>query len=124
MYLKHGARLHRDLFINVLKLVHKRPMIEAQLPSAGRLAFMHQAQEQRYIAHLLYAPPMQRGNCEIIEDMPPLYEIKLRIDLPETILAATLIPEGIDLPITQEGSKASVTIPKFSCHCAVALTYE
>ena len=124
MYLKHGARLHRDLFVNVLKLVHKRPMIETQLPSAGRLAFMHQAQEQRYIAHLLYAPPMQRGNCEIIEDMPPLYEIKLWIDLPETILAATLIPDGVDLKITQEGSKASVTIPKFSCHCAVALTHE
>ena len=124
MYLKHGARLHRDLLVNVLKLVHKRPMIEAQLPSAGRLAFMHQAQEQRYIAHLLYAPPMQRGNCEIIEDMPPLYEIKLRIDLPQNILAATLIPDGVDLKITQEGSKSSVTIPKFSCHCAVALTYE
>ena len=124
MYLKHGARLHRDLFINVLNLVHKRPMIEAQLPSAGRLAFMHQAHENRYVAHLLYAPPIQRGNCEIIEDMPPLYETTLRFDLPETILSATLIPEQLDLTITQEGSKASITIPKFSCHCAIALTYE
>ena len=87
MYYKHGMRLHRDLFVNVLRLVHTRPMVESALPSAGRLAFLHQAEQKRYVAHLLYAPPMQRGNCEVIEDLPPLYEVPLRFELPETILA-------------------------------------
>jgi hypothetical protein len=124
MYLKHGARLHRDLFVNILKELEWRPMIETTMPSAGRLAFLHQAQEQRYVAHLLYAPPMQRGNCEVIEDMPPLYEVPLRFDLPQSVTAATLIPEGTELPIEWEGNNGKVVIPQFSCHCAVALAYQ
>ena len=99
-------------------------MVAAKLPSAGRLAFLHQAGEGRYVAHLLYAPPMQRGNCEIIEDMPPLHEVPLRFDLPEKITRARLVPDGIDLPIAWEGDCGSVVIPQFSCHCAVALYYE
>ncbi len=124
MYLKHGARLHRDLFYNVLQRLRRRPMVAAKLPSAGRLTFLHQAWEGRYVAHLLYAPPMQRGNCEIIEDMPPLYEVPLQFDLPEKITRARLVPDGIDLSIVWEGDRGSVVIPQFSCHCAVALYYE
>lgn len=123
MYYKQGMRLHRDLFINVLKLVHTRPMVEATLPSAGRLAFLHQAEQKRYVAHLLYAPPMQRGNCEVIEDLPLLHEVLLNFDLPKTITAVTLVPEGIPLPINFKGKRGSVVIPQFSCHCAVALEY-
>jgi hypothetical protein len=124
MYYKHGARLHRDLFINVLKLVHTRPMVAAILPSAGRLTLLHQAQQKRYVAHLLYAPPMQRGNCEVIEDLPPLYEVLLSFDLPETITAVTLAPDDMELRITRKDQGGSVVIPEFSCHCAVALEYE
>ena len=124
MYYKHGMRLHRDLFVNVLRLVHTRPMVESALPSAGRLAFLHQAEQKRYVAHLLYAPPMQRGNCEVIEDLPPLYEVPLRFELPETITRATLIPEGKELTIDWQDGRGSVVIPQFSCHCALVLDYQ
>jgi hypothetical protein len=124
MYLKHGARLHRDLMHNILKQLPRRPMVETALPSAGRLAFLHQAEDKRYVSHLLYAPPIQRGNCEVIEDMPPLFEVPLCFDLPEKITGATLVPDGEDLPIVWEGERGAVVIPKFSCHCAVALYYE
>ena len=123
MYMKHGARLHRDLFINVLRLVKIVPMIKTSMPSAGRLAFLSQAQKHRYVAHLLYAPPMQRGNCEVIEDMPPLYDVPLRFNLPEKIISARLLPDKITLPISWNGNEGSLIIPSFSCHCAVSLDY-
>ena len=121
--MKHGARLHRDLFINVLRLVKIVPMIKTSMPSAGRLAFLSQAQKHRYVAHLLYAPPMQRGNCEVIEDMPPLYDVPLRFNLPEKIISARLLPDKITLPISWNGNEGSLIIPSFSCHCAVSLDY-
>ena len=123
MYLKHGARLHRDLLVNILLELPINPMVTTVMPSAGRMAFLHQAQKHRYIAHFLYAPPMQRGECEIVEDMPPLYDVPLRFDLPESVASAKLVPDGTLLPITWEGSQGSVTVPKFSCHCAVVLQY-
>ena len=123
MYLKYGARLHRDLLVNILLELPINPMVTTVMPSAGRMAFLHQAQKHRYIAHFLYAPPMQRGECEIIEDLPPLYDVPLRFDLPESVTSAKLVPDGASLPITWEGSQGSVTVPKFSCHCAVVLQY-
>ncbi|CAI8280978.1 MAG: Uncharacterised protein [Opitutia bacterium UBA7350] len=123
MYYKHGARLHRDLLLQVLHLVHLRPMIKTSLPSAGRLAFLQQEKHKRYVAHLLYAPPMQRGNCEVIEDLPPLFEVPLSFDLPETITSVTLVPDGISLPINHADEYSTVVVPKFSCHCAIVLDY-
>ena len=123
MYLKYGARLHRDLLVNILLELPINPMVTTVMPSAGRMAFLHQAYKHRYIAHFLYAPPMQRGECEIIEDMPPLYDVPLRFDLPESVTSAKLVPDGASLPITWEGNQGSVTVPMFSCHCAVVLQY-
>ena len=125
MYLKHGARLHRDLLSNILKMVYERPMVRVELPSAGRLSLLHQPENKRYIAHLLYAPPIQRGECEVIEDLPPLHDVALNFDLPEPIQEALLIPDNEILPIIggDSSNEKSVHIPKFSCHCAIVLNY-
>jgi len=123
MYYKHGAHLHRDLFVNALKLLHTRPMVETELPSAGRVSLLHQPQQNRFVAHLLYGPPIQRGACEVIEDLPVLRDVPVTIDLPETVNKAVLVPEMRDLELVKGGGKLSVSVPEFSCHCAVAFEY-
>jgi len=123
MYYIHGARLHRDMFAKALTLVHKRPMVETELPSAGRISLLHQADQNRYVAHLLYGPPITRGECEVIEDLPPLYNVPVTVDLPVNVKRAVLIPEMKELPIAKKGGKLTVAVPRFSCHCAVAFEY-
>ena len=123
MYYDHGARLHRDLYINVLKLLHTRPMVETQLPSAGRVSLLHQPEQNRYIAHLLYGPPIQRGRCEVVEDLPTLYDVPVTADLPHEIKHCFLIPQNAELAITERAGKISVTVPQFSCHAAVVFDY-
>ena len=124
MYYNSGARLHRDLLINALKQVHTKPMVETELPSTGRISLLHQADEKRYVAHLLYASPIQRGECEVIEDLPPLFNVGITFDLPVDVKKATLIPAMQELPIEEQDGKYSVTVPSFSCHCAVSFDYE
>jgi len=123
MYVENGARLHRDLFINALKMVHDRPMVKTRLPSAGRISLLHQEDKRRYVAHLLYGPPIQRGRCEVIEDLPDLYDVPLTFDVPEKVKRIYLVPEMRELPIVKQGSKASVVVPRFQCHCAVVYEY-
>jgi hypothetical protein len=123
MYFNHGARLHRDLFINVLKLVHKRPMVETELPSAGRISLLHQPQHNRYVVHLLYGPPIRRGECEVIEDLPVLRDVPVTVDLPVTVTKAVLVPAMEELELMEQDGRLSVTVPEFSCHCAVAFEY-
>ena len=124
MYFEHGARLHRDLFLNGLNMVHRRPMINTTLPSTGRVSLLHQASLNRYVVHLLFASPIKRGNCEVIEDLVPLYDVPVTIDVPKKITSAVLVPSMKKLPMDKKDNKIEVIIPKFSCHCAIVFNYE
>ena len=50
------VRLHRDLFVNVLRLIDYQPMVNTELPSAGRISLLHQAKYHRYVAHCMGLP--------------------------------------------------------------------
>ena len=110
-------------FINALQTLYDNPMVETELPSAGRLSLLHQPDKDRYVVHLLYGPPIQRGECEVIEDLPFLYDVPVTIDLPENIKNAILIPDGIQLEIKRDMNKVRVTVPQFQCHCGIVFEY-
>lgn len=123
MYYYHGARLHRQYFTNALNLLYRRRVLTAPLPSAGRATLAHQPQHRRYVAHLLYGPPLQRGRCLVIEDLVPLYNIPVTLAVPEPIRRASLAPSGETLPLTTQDGAVQVTIPQFSMHQAVVFEY-
>ncbi len=122
-YFRHGARVHRDLFINGLNQIHKERYLEVDLPSAGRANLLHQPNKKRYVAHLLYAPALQRGRAQVIEDLVPLYDTKVKVRLPEKIKKAYLIPSGESLEITKNGDALEVQVDKFTAHMAIVFEY-
>jgi hypothetical protein len=123
IYHANGARLHRQLFRNALGLIYRDPMVESTLPSVGRLALTHQPDERRYVAHLMYGPPIQRGRCLVIEDLPTLYNVPVTLRVPESITGAFLAPSREPLELVQDGTAVRIIIPAFSAHQAVAFTY-
>ncbi len=52
-------------------------------------------------AHLLYATPHYRGGLELIEDLVLLFEVPVMLHVPQPIRKATLIPDGVSLPLQQ-----------------------
>ncbi len=123
LYYRHGARLHRQYFQNALALLYNRRTLTAPLPSAGRATLAHQPQHRRYVAHLLYGPPLQRGRCLVIEDLVPLYNTPVTLAVPEPITRVTLAPSGEALPMTRLDGAVQVTVPKFAMHQAVVFEY-
>jgi len=84
---------------------------------------MHQPQHRRYVAHLLYGAPLQRGRCLVIEDLPPLYDVPLTVRVPQPIRAAYLVPGRAALPMTHKDGAASVTVSRMQGHQAVVFEY-
>jgi hypothetical protein len=123
MYYQHGAKVHRQLFANALRQLHTAPLATAKLPSSGRISLLHQPEEKRYVLHVLYASPLQRGRCLVIEDLPELRDVAVTLRLPEKVKALHLIPDNTSLPITNDGDTVCTTIPAFSCHCAIVAEY-
>ncbi len=123
MYFQHGAQYHRDYFINALKLIYKEPVIKASMPSAGRVRFVKQASDNRYILHLLYGAPIQRGRTSIIEDLPPLYDISVRVKVEAQLKKLYLAHQKDEVKFTQKDGIVEFIVPKVQCHQIVVLEY-
>ncbi len=122
-YFREGARIHRDLFINALNLLREHPLVETEMPSMGRMNLLKQADQKRYVVHLLYASPIQRGSVRVVEDLVPLFNTPLTIDVEESIKKAYLIPSGKKLKLKKSGAKLKLLVPEFTCHTGIVLEY-
>ena len=123
MYNSSGAKVHKDLFNNVLGLMHGDRMLQVELPSSGRSNLLYQPEHRRYVAHVLYGSPIKRGDAEVIEDLVPLYDTPVVLNVPETIKSARLIPGNVDLKFTKTDAGITTVVPKFKCHAAVVFEY-
>jgi hypothetical protein len=122
-YFSQGARLHKELFYSALSLLRDKPLVTTEMPSMGRINLLHQPDKSRYVVHLLYASPIQRGSVRVIEDLVHLYDIPLTVAVDVKIQSAYLVPSGKKLKIKRDDGKIHLTIPEFRCHTAVVLEY-
>ena len=113
---EHGARLHRDVFIKALDLLHTKPLLRTDMPSAGRATLVTQPRRRRHVVHLLYAPPLKRGRCLVIEDLPPLFDVPVAVRVPETIRAVRLPLTGESLPFDAVDGEVRVVVPEVHVH--------
>jgi hypothetical protein len=123
LYYTNGAQLHRQFFANALRLIYDRPMVSTALPTAGRVSLLHQPQQRRYVAHLLYGPPIQRGRAQVIEDLPTLDNVPVEVRLPEKVRDVYLVPGKRKLKPTRRDDVVRVVVPSFNCHVAVVFEY-
>lgn len=127
LYYSHGAKVHRSFFARMLRLILRRPMLEALLPSAGRLNLLHQPDKRRYVAHLLYGPPIRRGDCLVVEDLPRLLRVPVSLRVPASVSRVHLIPDRIELDFLRvtepDGEVIETEVPAFVGHCAVVAEY-
>lgn len=107
-------------------------------PSTARVTLMHQRPQRRYVLHLLNATPINRGgeaalhggnvsasprSYEVIEDINPLHNIGIDLQLDEAVRSVRTEPEGTDLPFTSEGGRLRFTLPALGHHQMVVLGY-
>jgi hypothetical protein len=123
IYYRHGARVQRDLFRNALELIYTKPMLAVELPSCGRATLMQQAEKNRYVVNLLYAPALQRGRCLVIEDLVPIYNVPVRLRVPERVKNVYLAPSRDPLTASVQDGVVEVTVPRVECHQMVVFEY-
>jgi hypothetical protein len=128
-YRTYGQPLFRDFFAAALHhLLDGKLPVETNLPSTARINVLEQRAERRYVAHLLFAVTSNRGsfrgqNVEIIEDLVPLRDIRVRLRLPRKVKTVRLVPDGGALAFTTHADGIEFTVPEFTAHQMVELGY-
>ena len=138
LYKTHAAVIYKDYIVNSLNLLlDDCKTVTTNMPSTARISLLQQEKENRYILHLLYANIIARGGMdlnvgsfseknkriEIIEELLPLNNVNIRINLGEKIKKITLEPEGTEIPFSYKDGEIELKIDKFICHLMVVLHY-
>jgi len=124
LYYTHAVRLHRELFNNAIDLLVNSPMLKVNnLPSSGRVSLLKQENEKRYVAHLLYAPALQRGEVQVIEDLVPVSGVQIEINVQEKVKNVYAIPCNQKLKFSTSGQMIKVNVPTFTMHTGIVLEY-
>jgi hypothetical protein len=106
------------------KMLCQDKTLITSLPAQGIVTLMRQEGKNRFINHLLYASPVKRGEgIEVIEDILPVYDVKVEVKVSERIKKIYTVPKMTEINFTQEGSNVVYTVPKLECHAMVVLEY-
>lgn len=120
-YAENGELIAKQTVCKALDmLLDGRKSLVTDLGSMGVATLMEQNDKNRFVAHLLYAVPTKRGNnVEIIEDIYPVYNVKLAVKLPAEIKKVYIAPQKEEIPFTYENGYVCVNVDKLDCHAMI-----
>ncbi|MFO7635805.1 MAG: beta-galactosidase trimerization domain-containing protein [Clostridia bacterium] len=105
---------------NAIGMLLPGQLVEHDGPSTLLTALNEQ--EGRYVLHLLhYIPERKSEKLDIIEDVIPLYDLKVRLRLPGNAKTLRMVPEGEDMVFTRDGDGIVFTIPRMEGHCMLEI---
>jgi len=106
-----------------LGLVYDRSLTVTNFPSSARIRVRKSQGKPFYAVHLLYAPPVNRGNACILEDFPRLDGVEVSLTVDEPIRAVTSRPDGEAIPFRQEGNRVTFTVNNVTVHRLITLEW-
>jgi len=137
IYRGFGAVAYKEYIENALDLLLGDAVsLETNLPSISRVSMTHQADENRYIVHLLHANTINRGGSmnlaggtvagrqgsfEVIDELLPVRDVEVTVRVPQPVSRVTLEPQGEDISFEALDGAVHVHLDEFTCHQMVVL---
>jgi hypothetical protein len=124
-YDSSAPRWCKQLLLNALDLLLPNPLVRVEAPTTTLTALNEQAAQNRWVLHLLHYIPERRGNeLDTIEDVIPLFDIKVSLLTPRPVKDVTCVPSQEQLPFARKGDRTEFVVPKLMGHQMVALGLE
>lgn len=115
-YAENGELIAKKTVCDAMDLLlGKEKSLITNLGSMGVATLFEQ--ENRYVAHLLYAVPTKRGQrTEVIEDIYPVSGIDVKIKVPEKIKKVYLAPQMTEIDFCEEDGYVKAEGITVDCH--------
>ena len=114
----------KKLVLNAVESLLPDALIKVEGPSTILTAINEQKKSNRLIVHLLHYIAERRGKAfDVIEEVIPLYNLKVEISTNQRIKKVLAVPEGTPIPFKQTSNKLGFVLPKLGGHQMIELTY-
>jgi hypothetical protein len=120
-YDKSGSYVLERYIKKAFDSIYEKAIVTENLPSCGRVRFRKSEKEDFFALHILYAPPVNRGNVCLLEDFPMLHNVKITVKVDKKITSVVSEPDGERISYTQNGNEVSFELSPFSLHKLVIL---
>lgn len=121
-YFQNAPHWVKRMMLNAIQMLLPNPLIQHNGPSTLYATLSQQAQENRHVVHLLHYIPERRGaDFDVVEDVIPLYNLKVSVRVEQPIRSVQAVPEGKSLQFTQQGGRVEFELPKLHGHQMVEL---
>lgn len=125
IYNKKGPKWIKSMLNDAIKLLMKDKLVSHDGPSTIFTSMNVQKEEKRYILHMLhYIPERRCTDFDVIEDVIPLYKIKIKMNLPKKIKSINIVPQNKPIRFSTKGKIVSFTLDKLEGHCMLSIEYE
>lgn len=118
-YNKSGNYVLERYVSSVIDSFLDRSITVSELPSCGRIRIREG--EDFLALHVLYAPPVNRGNVCLLPDFPKLYDVEVSIKVKKAVKSVVLEPDGVAIPFKQDSNTLSFKLPPFRLHQLVII---
>jgi len=123
LYQAKAPRWCKQLLFNALARLLPEPLVRVQAPSASIVTLNAQPQHNRQVLHLLYYVPERRcDEYDVIEDVTPLYDVAVSIQVAQPVKNVSLVPQNAAVPFTLDAGRVTFTVPKIEGHQMIALS--
>lgn len=114
----------KRLVVNAIRRLLPEPLVEVAAPSSTIAALNRQDAQNRWVLHLLHYIPERRGTAfDVIEDVIPIANVRLRVRTPKPPRRLLTAPQGQPLDFRQEGAHTAFTLPQLEGHQMIALEF-
>ena len=115
-YNKSGNYVLERYIMNAIESVYDKSIVTSELPSCARIR-LRESNDKSFIAlHVLYAPPVNRGNVCLLPDFPKLHDVTITLKVDKKITSVISEPDGEKIPFEQNGDSVTLHMPPFSLH--------
>lgn len=124
-YNDNAPRWCKQLVLNALELLLPEPLVQHDGPSTLQVTLTEQAGQGRWILHLLHFIPERRSETmDVIEDVIPLFKVKVRVRVPGSVREVAVVPEAALVPFRTEGPYAVFEVDRIDGHTMASLTFS
>lgn len=123
-YNQNAPKWCKQLFLNALQMLLPDPVLRHSGPSTMLASVNKQTTENRWVVHLLhYIPERRSEDIDIIEDVIPLYDIKVSLKVPGEVKEVKCVPEGQSLKYETKGNRIEFVLPRLMGHQMIAIEF-
>jgi hypothetical protein len=120
-YQRNAPRWCKQLVLNAIDLLHPDTLVRHSGPSSVIALLNKQEVKKRTVLHLLHYIPERRGTeFDIIEDVIPLYNLKVSVKIDSKVNNVTLVPQNTAIPFRLNNQRIEFDVKEVTGHQMIA----